>query len=50
MLHYLVKLKLLVIQKKMDLYIKGKDADTSEWDSLINQFESVRSECRDFNP
>ena len=36
--------------KKMDLYIKGKDADTSKWDSLINQFESVRSECRDFNP
>ena len=36
--------------KQMDLYIIGKDADLSEWNNLIKDYENERSKCRDFNP
>ena len=36
--------------KQMDLYIFGKDADLSEWDNAIKDYENERSRCRDFNP
>ena len=36
--------------KQMDLYIFGKDADLSEWDNSIKDYENERSRCRDFNP
>ena len=36
--------------KQMDLYIFGKDADLSEWDKAIKDYENERSRCRDFNP
>ena len=34
----------------MDLYISGKEADFSEWDTAIEIYENERSKCRDFNP
>tara|TARA_Y100001978_G_C23476813_1_gene329652 strand:- start:112 stop:216 length:105 start_codon:yes stop_codon:yes gene_type:complete len=34
----------------MDLYINGKDADLSKWDSAIKDYENKRSQCRGFNP
>ena len=36
--------------KQMELYISGKEADLSEWDNAIKDFENERSNCRDFNP
>ena len=36
--------------KKMELYISGKEADFSEWDTAIKDYEKERSKCRDFNP
>ena len=36
--------------KQMDLYISGKEADLSEWDTSIKDYENERSKCRDFNP
>ncbi len=36
--------------KQMDLYISGKEADLSEWDNAIKDYENERSKCRDFNP
>ena len=36
--------------KQMDLYIFGKDADLSEWDIAIKDYENERSRCKDFNP
>ena len=36
--------------KQMELFISGKEADLSEWDTAINDFENQRSKCRDFNP
>ena len=36
--------------KQMDLYIFGHDADLSEWDSAIKDYENERSRCKDFNP
>ena len=36
--------------KKMELYISGKGADLSEWDTSIKDYENERSKCRDFNP
>ena len=36
--------------KQMELYISGKDADLSEWDTAIKDYENERSKCRDFNP
>ncbi len=36
--------------KQMDLYIFGKDADLSEWDKAIKDYENIRSRCRDLNP
>ena len=36
--------------KQIDLYIFGKDADLSEWDSAIKDYENERSRCKDFNP
>ena len=36
--------------KQMELYISGKEADLSEWDTAIKEYENERSKCRDFNP
>jgi len=36
--------------KQMDLYTSGKEADLSEWDTAIKDYENERSKCRDFNP
>ena len=36
--------------KQMELYISGKKADLSEWDTAIKDYENERSKCRDFNP
>ena len=36
--------------KQMELYIFGKDADLSEWDNAIKDYEKERSRCKDFNP
>ena len=36
--------------KQMDLYIYGKNADVSKWDTAIKDYENERSKCRDFNP
>ena len=36
--------------KQMELYISGKEADLSEWDTAIKDYEKQRSKCRDFNP
>ena len=36
--------------KQMELYISGKEADLSEWDTAIKNYENERSKCRDFNP
>ena len=30
--------------------ITGKEADLSEWDTAIKDYENKRSKCRDFNP
>ena len=35
--------------KQMELYISG-EADLSEWDTAIKDYENERSKCRDFNP
>ena len=35
--------------KQMDLYISGKEADLSEWDTAIKDYENERAKCRDFN-
>ena len=36
--------------KQMELYISGKEANFSEWDIAIKDYENERSKCRDFNP
>ena len=36
--------------KQMELYISGKEADLSEWENAIKDYENERSKCRDFNP
>ena len=36
--------------KQMELYLSGKEADLSELDTAIKDFENERSKCRDFNP
>ena len=36
--------------KQLELYISGKEADLSEWDTAIKNYENERSKCRDFNP
>ncbi|MCQ9202469.1 MAG: 5'-3' exonuclease [Prochlorococcus marinus XMU1425] len=36
--------------KQLELYISGKKADLSEWDTAIKDYENERSKCRDFNP
>ena len=36
--------------KQMELYIFGKEADLSEWDTAIKDYENERAKCRDFNP
>ena len=36
--------------KQMELYISGKEADLSELDTAIKDYENDRSKCRDFNP
>ena len=36
--------------KQMALYISGKEADLSEWDTAIKGYENEKSKCRDFNP
>ena len=35
--------------KQMELYISRKEADLSEWDTAIKDYENERSKCRDFN-
>ena len=35
--------------KQMELYISGKIADLSEWDTAIKDYEKERLKCRDFN-
>ena len=35
---------------QMELYISGKEADLSKWDTAIKDYENKRSKCRDFNP
>ncbi len=35
--------------KQMELYIFGKEADLSEWDTAIKDYENERAKCRDFN-
>ena len=40
----------VIYSKQMDLYIFGKDADLSEWDNAIEDYENERSRCKDFNP
>ena len=37
-------------KKQQDIYILGKDADLSQWNKLIDDFEKERAKCRDFNP
>jgi len=36
--------------KQMELHISGKEADLSEWDTAIKDYENERSKCRNFNP
>ena len=36
--------------KQMELYISGKEADLSEWDTAIKNYLNERSKCKDFNP
>ena len=36
--------------KQREFYISGKEADLSEWDTAIKDYENERSKCRDFNP
>ena len=36
--------------KQMELYISGKEADLSELDTAIKDYENESSKCRDFNP
>ena len=36
--------------KQMELYLSGKEADLSELDTAIKDFENERSKCIDFNP
>ena len=36
--------------KQIYLYIFGKDADLSEWDNAIKEYENERSRCKDFYP
>ena len=36
--------------KQMELYISGKEADFSELDTAIKDYEDEREKCRDFNP
>ena len=36
--------------KQMELYLSGKEADLSELDTAIKDYENERSKCRDFNP
>ena len=35
--------------KQMELYISGKEADLSEWDTAIKDYENERSKCRDLS-
>ena len=35
---------------QMELYISGKEADLSEWETAIKDYEKERSKCKDFNP
>ena len=34
---------------QMELYISGKEADLSEWDTAIKDYEKERAKCREFN-
>ena len=35
---------------QMELYISGKEADLSKWDTAIKDYENEKSKCKDFNP
>ena len=39
-----------IYSKQMELYISGKEADLSKWDTAIKDYEDERAKCRDFNP
>ena len=34
----------------IELFISGKEADLSEWDTAIKDYENERAKCREFNP
>ena len=36
--------------KQMDLYISGKEADLSQWDTAIKDYENEKSKCKDVYP
>ena len=36
--------------KQMELYISGKEADLSEWDTAIKDYENEKSKCKDVYP
>ena len=35
---------------QMDLYISGKEADLSKWDTAIKDYENEKSKCKDVYP
>ena len=43
-------IELVNCSKQKNLNIIGKDADLSELDNAIKDYENERSRCRDFNP
>ena len=36
--------------KQMELYISGKEADLSKWDTAIKDYEKEKSKCKDVYP
>ena len=36
--------------KQMELYISGKEADLSKWDTAIKDYENEKSKCKDVYP
>ena len=35
---------------QMELYISGKEADLSKWDTAIKDYENEKSKCKDVYP
>ena len=50
MLHFSSRIESANYSKQMELYISGKEADLSEWNTAIKDYENEGSTCRDFNP